>query len=171
LQPQNATPPLPPFWKIRGEMPPLSWVLKSSRVHGVTLHKKVRNCEIRKALNVNHSYSESREPTCVGSVMCPECPGKLTRHVLLAEPTFLRPVLENVEPAELSQITVDCEVSWVQLRLLAPQTTPEEKQAREWIFEVQYVTMQISSHLPNIKPASRFPFDGYKSHRSSSKCL
>jgi len=46
------------------------------RVRGVTLRNKVRSCEIRRALNVNHFFSESRDPSHVGSAVCPEWPTK-----------------------------------------------------------------------------------------------
>jgi len=43
------------------------------RVHGVTLRNKVHSCEIRRGLDVRPL---SREPSYVGSAMCPEYPMK-----------------------------------------------------------------------------------------------
>jgi len=46
------------------------------RVHAVTLSDKVRSCEIRRALNVENHFSESRDTSYVGAAMRPECPRK-----------------------------------------------------------------------------------------------
>ena len=161
---QKARHPLQPFWKVRGETPPLSCVPAEFTVwHFATKFAT----EIRKALNVNHFYAESRDPSYVGSTMCPECPGKdLARQALLAKPMGERPRVHpwtrwsnyisnlawsrlGVEPTELSEIAVDCEVSWVQLWLLAPRPSQEEKRARRWIFEAQCMIRHRSSHLPH----------------------
>jgi len=96
-------------------------------------------------------FSESRDPCYVSSAMCTESPWKDWQSKsfgLQSTPTGKRPrgrprtrwrdhisILAwsrlAVEPAELSDIAVDCEVFRVLLGLLPPKFTPKENQARK----------------------------------------
>jgi len=93
-------------------------------------------------------FSELRDHNYVSSVMYPECPTKdwwgkpcwSTRKRARRRP---RPRWSNcisdlawsslgVEPAELSEIAVDCDVFRVLLVLLPPRPSREEKRAWKW---------------------------------------
>ena len=91
-------------------------------------------------------FSESRDPSCVSSAMCPECPRKEWRtksFKLQSTPTGkrskVRPTTRwndyitdhvwsrlNVESAERSEITLDREAFRVLTRLLPSRLSPKE---------------------------------------------
>jgi len=112
------------------------------------------------------NFSESRDPSYVNSAMCPKCPRKEWRNKSvrpLSPPTGKRPKVCQrtrwrdyisglawfclvVDPAELSEIAVDCEVYRVLLGLLYPWPSPRERHARKWVNEwVCRPTMNLST--------------------------
>ena len=120
------------------------------RVHSVTLCDKTRSCENNKPLNVESPLLqiERSQVRLIGHVsrMSQE---KLARQVLLSTPMGKRPedrtstrwryYISNfawsrigMDPAELSEIVVDCEVFRALLRLLPPPPSLEKKRVRNW---------------------------------------
>ena len=128
----------------------LRWVL------GVALRDKGHRSEICKASMSSH-FPEWLDPSYVNSAMRPKCPRKEWRTKsfrLQSTPmgkwpkvcprTKWRDYVSNlacshlgVEPAELSDISVDREIIWVLLGLLPPRLSPKAKLAwklvNEWL--------------------------------------
>jgi len=121
----------------------LRWVL------GVALRDKGHRSEICKASMSSH-FPEWLDPSYVNSAMRPKCPRKEWRTKsfrLQSTPTGKRPKvcprarwrdytsdlawsLLGMEPAELSDISVDREVFWV-LLACTPRDSPERKSGHE----------------------------------------
>jgi len=110
-------------------------------------------CLISVKPGMSSHFSEWRDPSCVGSAMFPECPGKEWRSTsfgLQSTPTAKWPrgrprwrdyISElawsrlGVEPAELCEISVDREVFRVLLGLLPQRLSPKEKRERTRVNE------------------------------------
>ena len=141
---RHLRPPLPPFWKERGQCPrhvPLAGV------HGVTLRYKVRSCDIRKALDVE-LHLRIQRPQLRWLAIYPKCPGKdwkagpagYTHRKATHSPTkdqvewlHLRPCLVP-SWCGTSRTTWDCCWSWGISSLhktAAPATRPREKVGRK----------------------------------------
>jgi len=111
---------------------------------GVTLRNKVHSCEIRRALNVEPFLLNSEITTMLVWQCVQNAHERLVRQVLLAKSTGKQPTGRpkprwsncisdlawshlGVEPAELSEIAVDCEVFQVLLDPICPVTLPRRK--------------------------------------------
>jgi len=121
------------------------------RVLGVTLRDKWHRSEICKT-SMSSNFPESLDPSYVNSAMCPKCLRKewwTKSFRLQTAPTGKRPKvcprtrrrnyisdlacsLLGVEPAELSDISVDREVFRVLLGLQPLRLSRTEKRARKW---------------------------------------
>jgi len=102
-------------------------------------------------------FSESRDPSCVGSAMYPECPRKEWRiksFEIQSTPTGKRPrwrdyisdlAWSRVGVEILKLHVVDREVFRVLLGLLPPRLSPKEKLAPKWVNEwVCRLTLKLS---------------------------
>jgi len=115
--------------------------------------------------SMSSHFPESIDPSYVNAAMCPKCPRKEWRTKsfrLQSTPTGKQPKLcprtrwrdyisdlawssLGVEPAELSEISVDREVFWDLLGLQPPRLSRKEKRARKWENEwVWRPTLNIS---------------------------
>ena len=122
------------------------------RVYVVTLHEKVRSCEIRKALNVEQLLLRSERSQLPLLTVCRNitrkigeaCPagcahGKAAQRSSKDQVEWinLRSVWSRVgvwSQKELSEIAVDHEVSRVHLGLLPPRPSLEEKREKTSIW-------------------------------------
>ena len=111
---------------------------------GVTLRNKVHSCEIRRALKVEPVLPNSEITTTLVRPCVPNAHERLVRQVLLAKSTGKQPrgcpkprwnncISDlawshlGVEPAELSEIAVDCEVFKILLEPICSVTLPRWK--------------------------------------------
>ena len=132
-------------WDICKEFPVWHFVTKSTGLNSVKP-------------GMSRHFSESRDPSYVSPAMCPECPRKDWRSkpfgLQSAYTTGKRPRCRprtrwrdcisdlawsrlGVEPVELSEIAVDCEVFRVFLRLLPPRLSQGKADTtmNEWMNE------------------------------------